>query len=77
MDRVTLRLPTELLEDVEEMVEDRGYPNRCEVIREAIRDHLYPREETPEPFEKRGGRPEHNWPKRRPTRADGGRGDRR
>lgn len=37
MERVTLRVPTKQVEEVEGMVEDGDYPNRSEAIRDAIR----------------------------------------
>lgn len=40
MERVTLRVPKQQLEEVEEMVEAGEFPNRSEAIRAAIRDLL-------------------------------------
>lgn len=38
MERVTLRVPKQQLEEVESMVEVGEFPNRSEAIRSAIRD---------------------------------------
>ncbi len=38
MDRVTLRIPRQQIEAVEQLVETGQYPNRSEAIRCAVRD---------------------------------------
>ena len=40
MERVTLRIPKQQIEEVEEMVETGQFPNRSEAIRSAVRDML-------------------------------------
>ncbi len=40
MERVTLRIPKQQIEEVEHMVETGEYPNRSEAIRAAVRDML-------------------------------------
>jgi len=40
MKLITLHIPEVYLEDLEELVEERYYPNRAEAIRTAIRDLL-------------------------------------
>jgi len=40
MERVTLRIPKQQIEEVEEMVELGKYPNRSEAIRSAVREML-------------------------------------
>ena len=40
MERVTLRIPKQLIEEVEQMVETGQFPNRSEAIRAAVRDML-------------------------------------
>lgn len=40
MERVTLRIPKQQLEEVEAMVETGEFPNRSEAIRSAVRDML-------------------------------------
>ncbi|PSP99027.1 ribbon-helix-helix protein, CopG family [Halobacteriales archaeon QS_5_70_17] len=46
MERVTLRIPKQQIEEVERMVETGEYPNRSEAIRAAVRDMI--NEEDPE-----------------------------
>jgi Arc/MetJ-type ribon-helix-helix transcriptional regulator len=38
MERVTLRIPKQQIEKVEQMVEHGEFPNRSEAIRSAVRD---------------------------------------
>ncbi len=38
MDRVTLRIPEQQIEAVEQLVETGQYPNRSEAIRSAVRE---------------------------------------
>jgi Arc/MetJ-type ribon-helix-helix transcriptional regulator len=38
MDRVTLRIPRQQVEGVEQLVETGQYPNRSEAIRSAVRN---------------------------------------
>jgi Arc/MetJ-type ribon-helix-helix transcriptional regulator len=40
MERVTLRIPKQQIEDVERMVETGEYPNRSEAIRSAVREMI-------------------------------------
>ena len=40
MERVTLRIPKQQIEEVEHMVELGEYPNRSEAIRAAVREML-------------------------------------
>lgn len=40
MDRVTLRIPTAQLEEIEKAVENGHFPNRSEAIRAAVREML-------------------------------------
>ncbi len=40
MERVTLRIPKQQVEQVERMVETGEYPNRSEAIRSAVREML-------------------------------------
>jgi antitoxin ParD1/3/4 len=48
MERVTLRIPKQQIEEVEQMVETGEYPNRSEAIRSAVRDMLNEHESTEE-----------------------------
>jgi Arc/MetJ-type ribon-helix-helix transcriptional regulator len=60
MERVTLRIPKQQIEEVERMVETGEYPNRSEAIRSAVREMLNEHEGTGKerPSEKRKRR---NW----------------
>ncbi|PSP87850.1 ribbon-helix-helix protein, CopG family [Halobacteriales archaeon QS_4_69_34] len=40
MERVTLRIPKQQIEEVERMVECGEYPNRSEAIRAAVREMI-------------------------------------
>ena len=40
MERVTLRIPKQQIEEVEEMVDTGQFPNRSEAIRSAVREML-------------------------------------
>lgn len=54
MERVTLRIPKEQIEEVEQMVDTGEYPNRSEAIRSAVREMLSEQETGKErPSEKR------------------------
>jgi len=54
MERVTLRIPKEQIEEVEQMVDTGEYPNRSEAIRSAVREMLAEQETGRErPSEKR------------------------
>ena len=54
MERVTLRIPKQQVEEVERMVETGEYPNRSEAIRAAVREMLAEQEGMKErPSEKR------------------------
>jgi transcriptional regulator, CopG family len=57
MERVTLRIPKQQVEQVERMVETGEYPNRSEAIRSAVREMLDDHDaEQQRPSEKRKGR---------------------
>jgi antitoxin ParD1/3/4 len=53
MERVTLRIPKQQIEEVEQMVETGQYPNRSEAIRSAVRDMLDEQDESRESPTKR------------------------
>ena len=54
MERVTLRIPKQQIEEVEQMVETGEYPNRSEAIRHAVREMLSEQDGTQQrPSEKR------------------------
>ena len=54
MERVTLRIPKQQIEGVEQMVETGEYPNRSEAIRSAVREMLAEQDDRPErPSERR------------------------
>jgi antitoxin ParD1/3/4 len=40
MERVTLRIPEQQIDEVEQMVETGKFPNRSEAIRSAVREML-------------------------------------
>ncbi len=40
--QVNVRVPEELLQEVDKVLEERGFTNRSEFIRTAIRDALHP-----------------------------------
>ncbi|WP_435196012.1 ribbon-helix-helix domain-containing protein [Natronomonas sp. EA1] len=40
MERVTLRIPKQQIEEVERMVDTGEFPNRSEAIRSAVRDMI-------------------------------------
>ncbi|MFC7166685.1 ribbon-helix-helix domain-containing protein [Halospeciosus flavus] len=40
MERVTLRIPKQQIEEVEQMVDSGKFPNRSEAIRSAVREML-------------------------------------
>ena len=48
MERVTLRIPKQQIEEVERMVETGEFPNRSEAIRSAVREMLNEQGETRE-----------------------------
>jgi Arc/MetJ-type ribon-helix-helix transcriptional regulator len=45
MERVTLRIPKQQIEEVEHMVETGEFPNRSEAIRSAVREMVNERDE--------------------------------
>jgi len=57
MERVTLRIPKQQIEEVEQMVETGEYPNRSEAIRSAVREMINERDGEHEPRRNR------NWAK--------------
>ena len=48
MERVTLRIPKQQIEEVERMVDSGEFPNRSEAIRSAVREMLNEQAETRE-----------------------------
>jgi Arc/MetJ-type ribon-helix-helix transcriptional regulator len=62
MERVTLRIPKQQIEEVENMVETGEYPNRSEAIRSAVREMLAEQDAGAErPSEKRKQRKDRSW----------------
>ena len=62
MERVTLRIPKQQIEEVEQIVETGEFPNRSEAIRSAVREMLAEQETGPErPSEKRERRKNRSW----------------
>lgn len=59
MERVTLRIPKQQVEEVEQMVDTGEFPNRSEAIRSAVREMLNEYDDTDEESQGRG----HNWAK--------------
>jgi len=53
MERVTLRIPKQQIEEVERMVETGEFPNRSEAIRSAVREMLNEQADTRESTAKR------------------------
>jgi Arc/MetJ-type ribon-helix-helix transcriptional regulator len=53
MERVTLRIPKQQIEAVEQMVDSGQYPNRSEAIRAAVREMIDEQESNPENSGKR------------------------
>jgi len=51
MVKINLRLPKSLLDEVDELYEERGYPNRSEALRDAIRTWTDPPVRLSEEFE--------------------------
>ena len=45
MERVTLRIPKQQIEEVEQMVETGEFPNRSEAIRSAVREMVNERDD--------------------------------
>ena len=60
MDRVTLRIPEQQIEAVEQLVETGQYPNRSEAIRSAVRELV---DEEFEPQHGRQARRKPSWAK--------------
>ncbi|MEF8838423.1 MAG: ribbon-helix-helix domain-containing protein [Haloarculaceae archaeon] len=64
MERVTLRIPKQQIEEVEQMVDTGEYPNRSEAIRSAVRDLLAEAEtgqERPSEKRERKRKKQRNW----------------
>ena len=62
MERVTLRIPKQQIEEVEQMVETGEFPNRSEAIRSAVREML--NEQAENTGERtRGERSKRSWAK--------------
>ena len=62
MERVTLRIPKQQIEEVEQMVETSEFPNRSEAIRSAVRDMLNEQADT-SGERTRGERSKRSWAK--------------
>lgn len=62
MERVTLRIPEQQIEEVEEMVETGEFPNRSEAIRAAVRDMINEHGSEERPRERKRGR-KRSWAK--------------
>ncbi|TMT87439.1 ribbon-helix-helix protein, CopG family [Haloterrigena sp. H1] len=56
MERVTLRIPKQQIEEVEQLVDSGEFPNRSEAIRSAVREMI--NEQADGPTEQSGKR---NW----------------
>jgi Arc/MetJ-type ribon-helix-helix transcriptional regulator len=54
MERVTLRIPKQQIEEVERMVDTGQYPNRSEAIRSAVREMINEQADDERQPEKRG-----------------------
>ena len=54
MERVTLRIPKQQIEEVERMVDTGKFPNRSEAIRSAVREMINEQAEDERQPEKRG-----------------------
>ena len=62
MERVTLRIPKQQIDEVEQMVETGEYPNRSEAIRSAVREMLAEADTGQKrPSEKRKRRTDRSW----------------
>ena len=59
MERVTLRIPKQQIEEVEEMVDTGQFPNRSEAIRSAVREMLNEHDDA----EPRRSNTDRNWAK--------------
>ena len=46
MERVTLRIPKQQIEEVEQLVDSGEFPNRSEAIRSAVREMINEQEES-------------------------------
>ncbi|MFB6193976.1 MAG: ribbon-helix-helix domain-containing protein [Halobaculum sp.] len=55
MERVTLRIPKQQVEAVEEMVETGEFPNRSEAIRSAVREMVNEQEDSDRSRRERNG----------------------
>ncbi|MDF9744357.1 MULTISPECIES: ribbon-helix-helix domain-containing protein [Natrinema] len=58
MERVTLRIPKQQIEEVEQLVDSGEFPNRSEAIRSAVREMINEQQDAPN--EQSGKR---NWAK--------------
>lgn len=58
MERVTLRIPRQQVEEVEQMVETGEFPNRSEAIRSAVREMINDDDAT-----EQSGRRDRSWAK--------------
>ncbi|QFU81427.1 ribbon-helix-helix domain-containing protein [Natronorubrum aibiense] len=47
MERVTLRIPKQQIEEVEQLVDSGEYPNRSEAIRSAVREMINEQQDGP------------------------------
>ncbi|PSQ15670.1 ribbon-helix-helix protein, CopG family [Halobacteriales archaeon QS_8_69_26] len=55
MERVTLRIPKQQIEEVEQLVDTGEFPNRSEAIRSAVRDMINEQKESDDERDRR------NW----------------
>ncbi|WP_408957470.1 ribbon-helix-helix domain-containing protein [Natrinema sp. 74] len=47
MERVTLRIPKQQIEEVEQLVDSGEFPNRSEAIRSAVREMINEQQDAP------------------------------
>ncbi|MDQ2051222.1 ribbon-helix-helix domain-containing protein [Natronolimnohabitans sp. A-GB9] len=56
MERVTLRIPKQQIEEVEQLVDSGEFPNRSEAIRSAVREMINEQQQNDGPNEQSGKR---------------------
>jgi Arc/MetJ-type ribon-helix-helix transcriptional regulator len=56
MERVTLRIPKQQIDEVEQMVETGEFPNRSEAIRSAVREMLAEQDDSRDSSDRRDKR---------------------
>ena len=54
MERVTLRIPKQQIDEVERLVDTGKFPNRSEAIRAAVRDMINEEVDESQPTKRRG-----------------------